>query len=222
MGEYNIWQSSTRSSLEYIIKEILYEIPYSISGGFAVQIHSYVNKDKSFRRNTKDIDILVLREYKEKLLDILKDKKIYYKLQKSVVRDSLDIIMEKGPKISISFVDNLPSYEKLNINKITVNVENLESLLVNKFSTYNFRTVDKDITDLCQVIKLLKKKEVNMDEIIRAMKRYNIVEDAEKIFFVFLELNGLIKSPEKYIDIDAEEKNNFSYYLKSKKLICKE
>ncbi|MFH7903247.1 MAG: hypothetical protein QXQ19_02135 [Candidatus Aenigmatarchaeota archaeon] len=222
MREYNIWQSSTRSILEYIIKEILYEIPYSISGGFAVQIYSYVNKDKSFRRNTKDIDILVLREYKEKLLDILKDKKIYYKLQKSVVRDSLDIIMEKGPKISISFVDNSPSYEKLNINKITVNVENLESLLVNKFSTYNFRTVDKDITDLCQVIKLLKKKEVNMDEIIRAMKRYNIVEDAEKIFFVFLELNGLIKSPEKYIDIDAEEKNNFSYYLKSKKLICKE
>ncbi|MEM1634547.1 MAG: hypothetical protein QW714_02420 [Nanopusillaceae archaeon] len=222
MREYNIWQSSTRSILEYIIKEILYEIPYSISGGFAVQIYSYVNKDKSFRRNTKDIDILVLREYKEKLLDILKDKKIYYKLQKSVVRDSLDIIMEKGPKISISFVDNLPSYEKLNINKITVNVENLESLLVNKFSTYNFRTVDKDITDLCQVIKLLKKKEVNMDEIIGAMKRYNIVEDAEKMFFVFLELNGLIKSPEKYVDIDAEEKNNFSYYLKSKKLICKE
>ncbi|MEM1684907.1 MAG: hypothetical protein QXD60_04040, partial [Nanopusillaceae archaeon] len=106
-------------------------------------------------------------------------------------------------------------------NKIIVNVENLESLLVNKFSTYNFRTVDKDITDLCQVIKLLKKKEVNMDEIIEAMKRYNIVEDAEKMFFVFLELNGLIKSPEKYIDIDAEEKNNFSYYLKSKKLICK-
>lgn len=222
MGEYNIWQSSTRSILEYIIKEILYEIPYSISGGFAVQIYSYVNKDKSFRRNTKDIDILVLREYKEKLLDILKDKKIYYKIQKSVVRDSLDIIMEKGPKISISFVDNLPNYEKLNINKITVNVENLESLLVNKFSTYNFRTVDKDITDLCQVIKLLKKKEVNMDEIIGAMKRYNIVEDAEKMFFVFLELNGLIKSPEKYVDIDAEEKNNFSYYLKSKKLICKE
>ncbi|MEM0379670.1 MAG: hypothetical protein QXN76_02135 [Nanopusillaceae archaeon] len=222
MREYNIWQSSTRSILEYIIKEILYEIPYSISGGFAVQIYSYVNKDKSFRRNTKDIDILVLREYKEKLLDILKDKKIYYKLQKSVVRDSLDIIMEKGPKISISFVDNLPNYEKLNINKITVNVENLESLLVNKFSTYNFRTVDKDITDLCQVIKLLKKKEVNMDEIIGAMKRYNIVEDAEKMFFVFLELNGLIKSPEKYVDIDAEEKNNFSYYLKSKKLICKE
>ncbi|MEM1782796.1 MAG: hypothetical protein QW483_02860, partial [Nanopusillaceae archaeon] len=93
MREYNIWQSSTRSSLEYIIKETLNEIPYSISGGFAVQIYSYVNKDKSFRRNTKDIDILVLREYKEKLLDILKDKKIYYKIQKSVVRDSLDIIL---------------------------------------------------------------------------------------------------------------------------------
>jgi len=215
---FNIWDSKTRSGLKYL-DEILDEFPYAITGGFAVQLYAYVNKDKSFSRDTKDIDVIVDENEAERLLDYLNEKNIYYEPEKSKVRNGIRIFYDDG-WFSISF-DKLPDTEKLKISKNSyVYVESLGSLLVNKFATYLFRNKEKDLFDLMEITKLLRKRGVNMNGLIKAMKRYNVIGDAEKAFWLYLERQGLVTDISNYVDFESEEeKERLLYYLKGKSLI---
>jgi len=216
---FDIWKSETRSSLRNL-DTLLEDVPYVITGGFAVQIYAYFYGDKSFSRETKDIDIIVDKNSKEDVLDRLNKANILYKSEKSRIRDCIRVDDSSDRWYSICF-DRLPDWERLEIGKnIYVNVERLESLLVNKFATYLFRGEQKDLYDLKEIVKLLKKRGMNIKAVIRAMKRYNIVDYTEKMFWLYLEHQGLISNAEEYVEFESEEeKKELLYHLKSRFLI---
>lgn len=217
---FDIWKSETRSSLKRL-DDILEGIPYVITGGFAVQIYSYYYGDKSFRRETKDIDIIVDKNNKEKVISRLNEAHMPYRVEKSSIRDCLKVY-DNSPNrwYSICF-DKLPDREIIQINKNTyVSVERLESLLINKFITYLQRNEEKDLFDLNEIINLTKKRGINIKAIIRAMRKYNVVDSIEKMVWLYLENHGLISNAEDYVEFESEEeKRELLYYLKSKFLI---
>ena len=218
---FNIWKSETRSSLRSFLDTILKGIPYVITGGFAVQIYAYSYNDKSFnRRETKDIDIIVDKNSREELINILNNARIFYGVEKSSVKDCIRIYDGPNRWYSICF-DELPDWEIVEVRNIKVRVESLESLLANKFATYLSRSEQKDLDDLNEIVKLLKKRgKINKEALTKAMKRYKIVDHTEKMFWLYLEYHGLISNAEEYVEFeDEEEKRELLYHLKSRFLI---
>jgi len=218
--KFNIWESETRSSLRDL-DTILENISYVITGGFAVQIYAYYYKDKSFRRDTKDIDIIVDKNSKNEVIYRLEKANMFYKEERSSVRECIKVYDPTNPNrwYSICF-GKLPEWEIVKIGKLDIKVERLESLLVNKFATYLSRSEEKDLYDLKEIVKLLKKRGIDIKAVIRAMEKYDIGEYTEKMFWLYLEHQGLISNAEEYVEFESEEeKKKLLYHLKSRFLI---
>ena len=164
LGSYKLTDKHTLKTLEDIFR-IFDDYEYSIIGGLAVSIYSYLNKDIYYEnRYTQDIDLVINEIYKENV-----KVEIYSKLRNAKIKegkifghDGIKIEINNYPSISILFKDiDIPYNEiELKIGKKTIKlkVAKLEYLLVDKIFTYLDRREEKDLEDIREIVKIIKNK----------------------------------------------------------------
>jgi len=128
---------------------------------------------------------------------------------------------------TICSYEKIPPNTKIKLNKVYVNVEELESLLVNKLLlSLEVRSEEKDRWDLDKILGYIRLRgDISFGVLREAIEfysnRYDIDREiVEKVVYVCLENKGVIDNSSKYISITPEEKEDILNSLRGKGL-CK-
>jgi len=225
---FNIFRTDCRSNLIYIVETAFEGVKnYALIGGVALQAHSFSYNDRNVRE-TKDVDFIVQEDYFQRVLDNLISNRIFYKRGEKFNMPCLLVSPQKGKwSYTICSYEEIPPYIKIELNRAYVNVEELESLFVNKLLlSLEVRGEEKDIQDLDKILRYIKLRgDISFGVLRKAVEfysnRYDIDrESVEKAVHVCLENKGIIDDSSKYIEITPEEKEDILNSLKGKGL-CK-